>query len=44
METLKEIKEFYSSYAVNSVCFNNTGILLASGSSYGEIILWDIEV
>ena len=44
METLKEMKEFYISSIVNSVCFNNAGILLASGSSHREIILWNIEV
>ena len=44
METLKEMKEFNTYSIVNSVCFNNTGILLASGSSHREIILWDIEV
>ena len=43
METFKEIKEFDTYSSVNSVCFNNTGILLASGSSE-IIILWDIEV
>ena len=43
METLKELKEFDIDSIVNSVCFNNTGILLASGSSE-KIKLWDIEV
>ena len=44
METLKEMKEFGTYSFVNSVCFNNTGILLASGYSNGAIKLWDIEV
>ena len=44
METFKEMKEFDIYSIVNSVCFNNAGILLAIGSSDNAIKLWDIEV